>query len=249
MKVYTGLHRGSSHKNYCEDFLLTIPISKHIFVGMVADGCSAGKHAHFASAFQCKLMRKVICKSTFIQKHVPIQLLANRLLLSWMQDLKYFKQEMLIPENELLSTFILLIYNSETKQAYISALGDGGVLINQDLYEIDQNNCPDYPIYHIEDSEEEWLEYLNEQSFLIEAPSQVGIATDGIFSFYYTQNIRETPESKFADYLMRDTGLKEYEDMIQQKIYILNTQFATQAYDDIAVIRILLEHNLEIKVF
>jgi hypothetical protein len=84
---------------------------------------------------------------------------------------------------------------------------------------------------------------------LIEAPSQVGIATDGIFSFYYTQNLKEIPESKFADYLMRDTSLKEYEDMIQQKIDILNTQFAVQAYDDIAVIRVLFENNLEIKVF
>lgn len=218
MKVYTGLQRGSSHKNYCEDFLLTIPVSKQIFVGMVADGCSAGKHAHFASAFHCKLMRKVVYTHTCIPQNTPVQTLANMLLLAWMRDLRHFKQEMLIPENELLSTLILLIYNTETKQAYISALGDGGISINQDLYEIDQNNRPDYPIYRIDDSEEEWLDYFNEQSYLIESPSQVGIATDGIFSFYYTQHIREIPESKFADYLMRDTNLKEYEDMIQQKL-------------------------------
>ncbi len=249
MKVYTGLQRGSSHANYCEDFLLTIPIGKQIFIGMVADGCSAGKHAHFASAFQCKLMRKVLSTNTFIHQSVSIQALADMLLLEWMQALKHFKQAMLIPENELLSTFILLIYNSNTKQAYISALGDGGILINHELHEIDQNNCPDYPIYHINASEEEWLDYLNEQSFFIEEPSQIGIATDGIFSFYSTQGISPIPQSKFAEYLMRDTTLKAYGDMIQQKIDLLDTKFSVKPYDDIAIVRILFDADLEIEVF
>ncbi|MCU0393185.1 MAG: protein phosphatase 2C domain-containing protein [Thermoflexibacter sp.] len=248
MKIYAGLHRGFSHKDYCEDFLMLIPVNEDLLVGMVADGCSSGKHSHFASALQCKLMRKIIY-SSYIDDRLSLQEIAIQLLSEFIKELKSFHKQYLLPREELLSTLILLIYSAKRQQAYMTALGDGGVLINKDLYEIDQDNRPDYPIYSIDSKEDELMAYFTEQEYFIENPSQIGIATDGIFSFHYSQQIHEITESNFANFLMKDTSLKEHNNMIQRKINLINTQYKAQPYDDIAVIRLIFDESFDVRIW
>lgn len=247
MKIYSGLQRGSSHKDYCEDFLMTLPITNSVFVCMVSDGCSSGSHSHFASALLCKLMRKVIV-SKIVDSTLSIKVLAMELLKLWMEELKKFRTDFFVPQIELLATFNFLIFNQQTKQAFVVVLGDGAVVIDNELYEIDQHNAPDYPAYHLDDSPDLLQMYLEENTFWVENPDQIGIASDGVFSFQYTEQIYEVPNSQFAAYLLTDTSFKDYESMIYRKINALQNIFKVYPYDDVAIIRIIFNGNRQIEV-
>ena len=247
MKIYLGLQRGTSHTNYCEDFLMAMPVSENIFVGMVSDGCTSGKHSHFASALQCKIMRKVIL-NTFIDEKEELSLLALRLLKKLISELRQFKIDYFLQVTDLLATFNFLIYNKITNQVYITTLGDGAVLIDNTLYEIDQDNRPDYLGYHLDDSEEVLALYLTENTFSIVNPKQVAIASDGVFSFQHTRQTDSISENTFGEFLLTDTSFKEYDNMIQRKINIIQSKYKAFAYDDIAVIRLIFDDSFACKI-
>lgn len=247
MKTYLGLQRGDSHTNYCEDFLMAMPLDEELFIGMVSDGCSSGRHAHFASALQCKLMRKIIL-STYMGGEYTLEELSLTLLKKWIAELRQFRLDYFLQVTDLVATFNFLIYNKLTNQVYITTLGDGAVLLNETLHEIDQNNRPDYPAYHLDDDPDLLALYLTENTFTMMNPSQVAIASDGVFSFHYTQKNHQIPESKFAEFLLADTSFKEHENMIQRKINIVESKYKAFAYDDIAVIRLIFDENFVWKV-
>jgi len=68
MKRYSSLQRGYKHPHFCEDFLGIYPLKiqeMEAVIGVVADGCSGGIHAHLAATLTCKLIRKVIENGNF----------------------------------------------------------------------------------------------------------------------------------------------------------------------------------------
>ena len=236
MQTYTSLQRGLQHKHFCEDFLLQTSIGEEWQIAVVADGCSGGKDSHFASTLTCKLIRKVAGKEEFLQKDFNAKSLGLEILLQFVSELKQAQQQLQLQTEELLSTVLFLVCNK--KQAWICVLGDGVVAIDGEIRIIDQNNTPDYPAYHVADSEVELYKYLTKSCFEVENLKELAIATDGILSFVSLNSTSKMDNVAITDYLLLDSKFAQHSTMLNRKCNILRTQHQLVNMDDLAIIKV-----------
>ena len=138
---------------------------------------------------------------------------------------------------ELLSTFLLAIYNQATRDLLLKIAGDGCFAINGQITCIDQNNVPNYPAYHLNKTFSIWLE--KEVSTVHESNVQdFSIATDGVESFVqdgdFLKQLGEKPIPFFLtqkDFLNREMPLLwRLRQLQKEKIRPL---------DDVAIIRVI----------
>ena len=239
MKTYTLIGRGSWHPVFCEDFLFSRQISNELFVGAVFDGCSSGKDAHFASALMGKIVKQSIAmllyQSDFDQLvQSGVQSVGKKILQMTFEELKVVRNLLLLDREELLSTMLLMVCTPQ--QCYIIALGDGCIALNGEFIRIDQDNRPDYPVYHIEEDFEQW--YASQTNiFLLDRPRDVSIATDGIDSFEHT-NPAFSNAIDPIHYLLFDRLYDKEPDMLERKFNGLSRNFGCDPGDDISVIRV-----------
>ncbi|MEZ4884447.1 MAG: protein phosphatase 2C domain-containing protein [Chitinophagales bacterium] len=235
MQIYTTLQRGHQHKHFCEDFLLQTSIGQEWQIAVVADGCSGGKDSHFASTLTCKLMRKVAAKEEFTTKNCNAKTLGITLFLQFITQLKQTQEQLQLDTNELLSTLLLMVCNKN--QAWISVLGDGVIAINGNIHIVDQNNTPDYPAYHLQDDKQTLQNYLTKNSFEVENPQELAIATDGILSFASPQPTAKKEDNWINNFLLIDTRFAQHPTMLNRKCNILRTQYQLVNMDDLAIVR------------
>ncbi len=238
MKIYTALQKGKQHKNFCEDFLLTLQVSENLFIGAVSDGCSSGRDSHLASAITCKLINKIVADQRLGEDLNPEQI-GDLILTQFIDELKKIKFQLHLETEELLATLMLLIVNKKHNQAYIASLGDGVISFDGSIYQIDQDNMPDYPAYHLNDNEQSLQNYLYQNTFNIENPSQISIATDGVFTFRYQRVSDNEIDFSYTDYLLTDEVFAEYDNMLTRKIFTLKSQHHVEPADDVAIIRLV----------
>lgn len=236
MQTYTTLQRGHQHKHFCEDFLLQTSIGDEWQIAVVEDGCSGGKDSHFASTLACKLIRKVAAKEEFLQKDFNAKSLGLEVLLQFVSELKQAQKQLQLQTDELLATLLLMVYNKE--QAWICVLGDGVVAIDGVIHIIDQDNTPDYPAYHIADSEEELHKYLTKKCFEVKNSKELAIATDGILSFVSSNPTSKMDSKAIIDYLLLDSKFAQHQTMLNRKCNILRTQHQLVNMDDLAIIKV-----------
>ena len=159
MQVYTVIRKGEFHPVFCEDFLITEEIGSKFFLAAVMDGCSSGKDSHFASALFGKILHK-IAKTLHFQEtkleEQSVEYLMKKILRSFMDELKLARNYLMMDMLETLATLIILLYDNQ--KAYIVVLGDGFVALDGQIHEIDQDNRPDYPAYHLKEDFEIWYE-------------------------------------------------------------------------------------------
>ena len=236
MQAYTTLQKGHLHRHFCEDAILSLPLGNYGFIGAVSDGCSSGTDSHLASALTCKLIRKIVLNYPQ-DREMPVREQALQILHRFMQEMKQTKNQLALSSDEMLATLSLLIYSSVQNSACVVMLGDGALAINEEIKEIDHDNRPDYPVYHLE-KQEHWQEYFEKQTFVIDAPSQVAIASDGVFSFQQVSH--ETTGIVPANYLLTDRFLHENAGMLNRKCNILNKMHGLQPADDLGIVRLIL---------
>ncbi len=243
--IYTTTQRGYLHAHFCEDFCLAIAPNPDWFFGVVSDGCSSGDDSHFASVLSCKILKKLIYRIDLQQYHLQQnntpKIIVNNLLHNFIADFKKQKDELDLEPLELLATMLLLTYHAPTKQAFISVLGDGIVNIDEVIHEIDQQNVPDYPAYHLNDKKEELDKYFAKNTFEVNNPTQLAIATDGVMAFKHETNAFNTDELKAANFLLLDRSLSRTTNMLSRKINILRSEHHLVPADDVAIVRIILE--------
>jgi len=133
--------------------------------------------------------------------------------------------------------------NSFREQAFISVLGDGVVCINGTIHELEQNNQPDYPIYHIQDDAIALTQYLTRQSFVVEQAQNVAIATDGLLSFCNSKKPLEDQKDFVKNYLFINDSFVKNKNMLNRKCNILRTQHDLMPADDLAIIRFISNGN------
>jgi hypothetical protein len=240
MKIYTALHKGKQHKNFCEDFLLSLQVSDQLYIGAVSDGCSGGRDAHLASTLTCKLIRKLVNGLPLSETLSPEQI-GEHLLTGFMRELGQAQKQLMLSTEELLATLMLLIVNRKYNQAYIASLGDGAISFDNSIYQIDQDNTPDYPAYHLHDGEQALQNYLYQNTFNIENPGQISISTDGVFTFRYQRLAEREKDFSYIDYLLKDEQLAEHDNMLTRKIYILRDLHHVEPVDDVAIIRLVVD--------
>ena len=244
MKIYTYSQIGTFHTNHNEDFFIQTELTdEHILIA-VSDGCSMGIESYFAATLIGKLLRKIsksIYYQSFIQStiHTNNQLLFN-ILNQLFQQLSFIKNELDLEINELLSTLILSVIDTNNQTAEIITIGDGLVVCNDKLYEYEQNNRPDYLGYHLHKKFDDWFKN-QEQLLSLQNIQDISLSTDGIFTFrQFDNHIYSTiSEQEIINHLLISTQNSSFETMLKKQVIELEKEFGMKSTDDLTIVRIL----------
>lgn len=239
MIIHKLIIRGYDHPLFCEDFAFVKKHDNLVFSG-IFDGCSTGQDSHFASSLFAKIFLNNIEK---INTKNPLDAMMRQLLHYSIKDILQIKGLLNLHIEDLLTTIVIMIFNTGTNEANIVFVGDGFAMIDGEKIIIDQNNQPDYLAYHIEnlqrkDNFVEWYERLKTK-FIFEVINDISICSDGIQSF--TKN-SESPDEAInpVEYLLDDTFLIKNKTMLSRKCNILRTKFNIVPLDDLSIVRIKL---------
>ncbi|MFK7799440.1 MAG: protein phosphatase 2C domain-containing protein [Aureispira sp.] len=239
MRIYQHLALGAFHPVFCEDFCVNYELGDNWIVLAVLDGCSAGTDSHFAATLLGKIISKVSRQAPYwgMQdrklelSRTNSKILGTHFVKAVFKELCFVKQQLFLSVEELLSTCLLALYHQKQKDAWINSSGDGVFVINDECYVLDQDDKPNYMVYHCNKSPNQWLE---EQtiSYHFETVHNLALSTDGILSF--EENFKINP----LDYLLKDTRDTQYSTMLQKKCRILGLDYHLQPNDDLGIIRL-----------
>jgi Protein phosphatase 2C len=243
MKIYTALRKGEGHPIYCEDFLIHFPLGDHFYLACVMDGCSSGKDSHFASALIGKLINKVGRQISSNQDMITTDknFTADEMLKTVLDKFFYeFKKSVRILSlsiSEILSTLILLLYDTDVKNGIIFVAGDGLISIDGVIHSIDQDNMPDYIAYHLHEDFEQWYQ-SQKNIFQFIQPKDISISSDGIETFKNLPK-EDSRDIQPLEFLVIDTQFQNNQLMLKRKLNILENKHGYTPADDISIIRIL----------
>lgn len=152
-------------------------------------------------------------------------------------EMTFLKSHLMLDEKELLTTLIILLYDSSENKGVILSLGDGVVCINGKITEFDRNNKPDYFAYYLNTDFEKWYSSQT-QTMYFNHLNDISIATDGVLSF---AKVKKTDSESIncIEYLMTDVSNNSTEEMLNKKIKILEHQYGLKPTDDLAIIRVI----------
>jgi len=243
MNIYTALRKGEGHLIYCEDFLIHFPLGDHFYLACVMDGCSSGKDSHFASALMGKLINKVGRQISSNQDLVTAEInytadeMLKLVLDKFFYEFKKSVRVLSLSVAEVLSTLILMIYDTDLKNGIIFTAGDGLLSIDGVINSIDQDNTPDYIAYHLHEDFEEWFK-SQKNIFRFDKPNDISISSDGIETF---MNVPKENSGDIlpVEYLLKDAQFQNNQLMLKRKLNILETKYGYKPADDISIIRIL----------
>jgi hypothetical protein len=242
MNIYSALQIGDYHINHCEDFLISKKIGSNKTLCSVMDGCSTAMESQFASALFGKILRKICIEKGYQELYEPIENMIEKDLKFVLKDLFKeiisLKNQLMLDEKELLTTLILLLYDTKKNEGVILCIGDGLVYINGEITEFERDNKPDYLAYHLKENFENWYENQTQKIFFNDL-EDVCIATDGISSFITVKKTDHDEKINPIDYLLLDKTNIDSEEMLSMKLKKLEHYYGLKPTDDLAIIRIL----------
>jgi len=207
------------------------------------DGCTMGADSYFASTLVGKLLRKV-CKAKAYKElyHRGEVASAGENLKSIVKDLfaelVIAKNQLMLERNELLTTLILLVYNSNTQTGVVLVIGDGLVNINGTTMEFDQDNKPDYIGYHLSEDFETWYA-MQKQIIHFNKLKDVTIATDGITTFTAIKHVKTGVAIDPLDFLTNEATGSDNTEMLNMKLKALENIHGLKPTDDLGVVRVI----------
>lgn len=242
MNIYSSLQIGDYHIHHCEDHLLIKKINSNKIVCAVMDGCSTAMESHFASTLVAKILRKIIIETGYKELYekngqYSLDEQLKEIIKCLFNEMTFLKSHLMLDEKELLTTIIILLYDSSENKGVILTLGDGVICINGQIKEFDRDNKPDYFAYHLNANFEDW--YVSQtQKIFFEHLDDISIATDGILSF---AKVKKTDSESIncVEYLMTAPQNDTSEEMLNKKIKILEHQYGMKPTDDLAIIRLI----------
>ncbi|WP_300690003.1 protein phosphatase 2C domain-containing protein [Chryseobacterium sp.] len=243
MKFYSSLQIGDYHDLHCEDDLLIKKISSNKIVCAVMDGCSTAMDSHFASTLVGKLLRKIITECGYkelyekdIQRNPDEQL--KEIVKDLFKEMSFLKKSLMLDEKELLTTLIIMLYDSAENKGIILSIGDGVVCVSGNITEFDRDNKPDYLAYHLHENFEDWYNSQHQKIFFDQL-EDVSIATDGILTFSKVKKTVSEETINCIEYLMKDQNYEDTEEMLNKKIKKLEHHYGMKPTDDLAIIRLI----------
>jgi hypothetical protein len=245
MKIYQLNKTGKLHETHTEDYVLAVKVSNDWTIAAVFDGCSSGQESFFASALCGKILRKS-CKMLpllreirpeFNLQKIDASFIGRFILNQVFDDLKKAHRLLGTEPTEILSTIILLVYNRTSKSAWINISGDGFIIHNKNIEEIDQNNIPDYMAYHLDITFDQWINEFS-KTFSFEDQRDISISTDGISKFYSNTEKRQRHIDP-VHFLLIDNTWEDSYDMLEIKFIVLKNEYGLLPYDDLGMIRII----------
>ncbi len=241
MNIYTVLGRGKYHPVYGEDFILYQHVSDTVLVAAVMDGCSSGQESFFASALYGKSIRKTLYalrQAVASEKKAPKTKAALILILRQLfVDLQKSMELLSLDLDEVLSTLLLMVLDIKRKSARVVVSGDGLIACNGEIYEIDQQNTPDYMAYHIDVGFEEWLK-KHTRHFEFDKINDISISTDGVTKIVSFPPAIGKQTSPVEHLLIQPAPADEKS--LQSMFDLWGESGEYLAYDDVGIIRIVL---------
>jgi len=251
MKIHSIVRKGSEHPVFCEDFLIQAK-SGRFLLGAVFDGCSGGDDSHFASSLQGKIFRQVNEAGALFGD--SLEGLAKEFMRKFVKKMFDVKVALDLQQNDMLATFIMIIYDTVKGEALTMTIGDGIICCDGEFTIIDNDrfkelrpdmytNMPDYISYDLVELGldktlfDVWFDRRVTLTKFID-PQDISIATDGLLTF-------NTPIEEFdiLNYLLVDDKFINNKTMLAKKVNILRTKHKTIHKDDISIIRLI--PNLE----
>ncbi|NML69744.1 protein phosphatase 2C domain-containing protein [Chryseobacterium sp. RP-3-3] len=246
MNIYSALQMGDYHTHHCEDDLLIKKIGSDQLICAIMDGCSTAMDSHFASTLIGKLLRKTAIEKGYkdLYENSGTKSLDEELkeiVRNLFKELVFVKNRLMLDEKELLSTLVILLYNSKENKGVVLSIGDGVISINGKITEFDRDNKPDYLAYHLHEDFEEWYAHQHQKIFF-DHLSDISIATDGILTFTKIKKTDNEEQINIVEYLMTDQSYHDTEEMLNRKLKKLEHHYGLKPTDDLAMIRIIREH-------
>jgi hypothetical protein len=244
MKIYSAIQIGDYHQNNCEDHLYVGEYGKNIMLCAIMDGCTTALESHFASTLVGKILKKICVekgyKDFIEQDKVSLNIEDNlkSVLRDLLNELKMVKNQLMLDSKELLTTLIIMLFDKNSEQGIILAIGDGFVNINGKITEFEQDNKPDYLGFHLS---EDFETFYNSQKQKIEFSkiADLSISTDGIFTFEKLASPKSKEEINVIEFLTSEKTNCEKEEMLHLKLKILENEFGLKPTDDFSMIRII----------
>jgi len=243
MKIFKTLNIGNFHTNNCEDFLIETQIAANGKLIAVFDGCSGGKESVFASILFGKILRNISNRELQMEseRNKPLDLKSKlkNIIKQLIDEVKSIKSQLGLDTNELLSTLIIGLIDTQKISAEFLAVGDGLICIDGEITEYDQNNSPDYLAYHLTDNFDEW--YTNQsQKLSVATFEDLSICTDGIYGFKdFDNKSRQRSKYRIFQYLLIDSENSESLDFLDRKMSFLRDIWNHTVKDDLAIIRVI----------
>ena len=256
MIVQSIIRKGSEHPVFCEDFM-SFHNGGRYFIGAVFDGCSGGNESHFASSLFGKAFNQTLMNSGFISGD-SLEERGKEFMRTFIHKLFEVKVVLDLNEGDMLTTFIMLVYDKVHGEALTLSVGDGIIccdgetmIMENTRFEItNPDNYKDMPDYIAYDLNEIGLEkgvfdnwYGNRVAIkkYID-PQDISISTDGIFTF-------NTPDGEIdiVQHLLMDDKWIGNKIMLSKKVNILKTKYKSIHKDDISIIRLVTNFNKDDK--
>jgi hypothetical protein len=239
---YNLCKRGDSHLLHCEDSTLLSVLNEQLVVMAVSDGCSSAKDSVFAAKLFCKLLDNC-------GPGVPFDgITATRVALEMMiaqvcSQFLLLQQILKLSTDEMLATLLVAVFNVETGDASVIAIGDGLVVCNGEVTEIDQNNTPNYLGYYLATQTTVVPEYLNEwlainsRTFDFKEVKDLALSSDGILTFQQKPGVNEMAADAVHYFLLDEPMSRQYQ--IFERMYnIYYNKYGMRHYDDLGIVRI-----------
>ena len=247
MKIHSVIKKGEDHVVFCEDFMVMNDHGR-FFVGAVFDGCSGGNDSHFASSLFGKVFNQIFKNGSLSGETLEAK--ARDFTRKFVNKLFDIKVSLQLEENDMLATFVVLIYDKVHGEALTMTVGDGVVHCDGEIFEFKNErfkfshptqymDMPDYISYDLVELGfdgsyfDAWYDkHVKVKKFI--DPKDICISTDGILSF-------KKPEEPIdvIDFLMKDSQWCDNKIMLSKKINVLRTRFKTIHKDDISIIRLV----------
>lgn len=245
MKIYQLSKIGQHHVNNNEDAILATAITTNRRLIAVMDGCSMGEESHFASGLIKKILSKISEEfgyKAFIEKNEgSLDQMLRNVIFRLFKELQQLKNLLRLDTNELLSTLILGLIDTETKAAELISIGDGLVYYNGVYQEYEQDNKPDYIGYHLNEEVDQWYNSLHQRLSICQV-SDISISTDGIFSFLKFDNHHypSISEERLVELFVANRQWADQTNMLQRKLIEIENHYGLKPSDDLSIIRIIL---------
>ncbi|MCU0433842.1 MAG: protein phosphatase 2C domain-containing protein [Bacteroidia bacterium] len=249
MKIYTTLQIGEYHVNHCEDYLFSEYIVNNKLLCAVMDGCTMGNDSYLIATITGKLLRKIVKARNYEALYNPdasstlnltgyLKSILNELF----QELNSIRNQLQLEKKELLTTLILLLLDVQKNEGIVLVIGDGVVSINGRLIDFDQDNKPDYLGFHLHEDFEKWFED-QQQLILFDRIEDISIATDGILTFTQVKQATSSERIDPAAFLLNDYDNPENEDLLTNKLKVLEYRYGLKHTDDLALVRVVKSHE------
>lgn len=243
MNIYQIIKIGEHHVNFCEDYIATEEIGNEQIIAAVMDGCSMGHESYFAATMVGKILKKVtkeIGYRAFLEKReLTPEFTLKKVFRALFHELRILKNQLQLEVEELLTTIVLLVIDKKERNGEVLVVGDGLIVCNNEVFEFDQDNKPDYLGYHLHEDFEKWFA-RQQQRLSLKSIDDISISTDGIFTFKNFDNkIYEACQLDLIDFLLNEKNGKDNPNMLLKKLNIIEEKWGLRPTDDLGIIRLI----------